>query len=316
MKLLVQQFGLPKPDEVTLHTYNEPAQLDEFKLNSGDRQGVLTGLHLDEVSSFQLNGIQFTPAQLTNDGEKDSLVLLAPSASATAGLPAGKKLSAHVTLKDGRVQDLQTTVEPPRPQVMLVSKSVQTESVPSTLHLGNEDELPQNGRLSFLLKSAVPEKFPHDEEIEVATTDGSADALLSLANGGLVLQDAANVLAVFVPLKALGPSAFGPLQFRPVNPDGKGDWQPLAKVVRIPKLREVRCPDAPDQPCSLSGTDLFLLDSVASGPDFKDAVSVQAGYSDTMLNVPRPNGTLLYIKLRDDPSTVDTVTLPVLPQSY
>jgi hypothetical protein len=29
--------------------------------------------------------------------------------------------------------------------------------------------------------------------------------------------------------------------------------------------------------------------------------------------VPRPNGTLLYVKLRDDPSTVDTVVLPVLP---
>jgi hypothetical protein len=30
--------------------------------------------------------------------------------------------------------------------------------------------------------------------------------------------------------------------------------------------------------------------------------------------VPRPNGTLLYIKLRDDLSVVNPVALPVLPE--
>ncbi len=29
--------------------------------------------------------------------------------------------------------------------------------------------------------------------------------------------------------------------------------------------------------------------------------------------MPRPNGTLLYIKLRDDPATVNTLVLPVFP---
>jgi len=79
---------------------------------------------------------------------------------------------------------------------------------------------------------------------------------------------------------------------------------------------DVRCPDSPNQQCKLSGSNLFLIDSVASDPEFKDAVPVPAGYADPALNVPRPNGTLLYVKLRDDPSTVDTVTLPVLPEGY
>jgi hypothetical protein len=35
---------------------------------------------------------------------------------------------------------------------------------------------------------------------------------------------------------------------------------------------------------------------------------------DSRLSVPRPNGTLLYIKLRDDPGMVSTVVLPVLPE--
>jgi hypothetical protein len=30
--------------------------------------------------------------------------------------------------------------------------------------------------------------------------------------------------------------------------------------------------------------------------------------------VPRPNGTLLYIKLRDDPATVNRLVLPVFPE--
>jgi len=39
------------------------------------------------------------------------------------------------------------------------------------------------------------------------------------------------------------------------------------------------------------------------------------GFVGSTLNVPRPNGTLLYIKLRDDPATVSTVVLPVLPEN-
>jgi hypothetical protein len=317
MKLLFKQFGLANPDGVTLSAYSEAAHLDGFTINSGDPQGVLTGTRLDEVSGFELNGIHFVPAKLTRGERQDALGLLAPSAAATSALPADEKLIAHVALRDGRVLDLQTTVEPPRPKVTLVSKSAKQASAPTALRLGNQDELPQSGRLSFLLKTDVPDKFPHDEQIEVATIDGSSDALLGLANGDLVLQDAESVLAILEPLKNLGPSAFGPLRFRPVDKEGgKGDWQPLARLVRIPTLREVRCPDAPEQQCVLSGSNLFLLNSVASGPEFKDAASVPTGYADTVLNVPRPNGTLLYLKLRDDPSTVDTVALPVLPEGY
>jgi len=52
---------------------------------------------------------------------------------------------------------------------------------------------------------------------------------------------------------------------------------------------------------------------VASDPEFTHTISVPIGFADSSLNVPRPNGTLLYIKLRDDPATVNTLTLAVLP---
>ena len=83
--------------------------------------------------------------------------------------------------------------------------------------------------------------------------------------------------------------------------------------MRLPALKEIRCPDSPDKQCRLSGTNLFLLESVASDPQFTRNVPVPAGFADTWLNVPRPNGTLLYIKLRDEPGIANMVVLPVLP---
>ncbi|MFZ0523519.1 MAG: hypothetical protein WAL95_21005 [Candidatus Acidiferrales bacterium] len=311
----IKQFGLTALDELPLLSYSEAAHLDHFTINAGDKQGVLDGTRLDEVAGFEMNGVHFVPAKLSRVKEKDQLGLAVPGSAAAMNLHPDEKVEAHVALKDGRVLKLQTTVEAPRPKVTLVSKSVQAGPTPSAVRLGSQDELPLDGRLSFFVKTEVPDKFPRTEKIEVATTDGSFDVLLSVADGNLILQDAQSVLAVLDPLKSFGPSAFGPLQFRPVDADGaKGDWQLLVNLVRLPSLKEIRCPDSPDKQCALSGTNLFLIDSVASSAQFTHTVSVPVGFVDNTLSVPRPNGTLLYIKLRDDPATVSTAVLPVLPQ--
>ena len=266
------------------------------------------------MSGLELNGLHFLPVKLSRTKDLDSLRLSASGTDSAPTLQPEEKLEAHVTLKDGRVLDLQTTVETPRPKVALLGKSVQPGATPLAVHLGNGNELPQQALLSFFLKSQVPDKFPRTEKIEVATVDDSFDVSLSVAEGNLVLQDSSSVLAIFNPLKKFGPSAFGMLQFRPVDENGsKGDWQPLANLVRIPTLKEVHCPDSPDKPCILSGSNLFLLDSVSSDRLFKNMVSVPPGYVDATLTVPKPYGTLLYLKLRDDPATIDTVALPVLP---
>jgi hypothetical protein len=315
VSVTIKQFGLNAPDEFPLLSYSEAAHLDHFTINAGDKQGVLDGTRLDEVASFELNGVHFVPAKLSRVKEKDELGLAIPASTATVNLQPEEKVEAHVGLKDGRVLDLQTTVEAPRPKVTLVSKSVQPGPVVSAIRLGNQEELPLDGRLSFFVRSEVPDKFPRTEKIEVATVDGSFDVLLSVADGNLTLQDSRSVLAVLDPLKSFGPSAFGPLQFRAADAEGaKGDWQPLVNLVRLPSLKEIRCPDSPDKQCTLSGTNLFLIDSVASSAQFTNLVSVPLGFVDTTLSVPRPNGTLLYIKLRDDPAAVSTVVLPVLPQ--
>ena len=205
-------------------------------------------------------------------------------------------------------------MQPPRPRVALVSKSIQSAPNPSAIRLGNQDLLPQDGRISFFLKSELPEKFSRNEKIEVTTEDEAFHAVLSVSDGGLVLQDSETVMAVLEPLKSFGPSAFGPLRFRAISEEGRlGDWMALATVVRLPTLKEVHCPDSPDKQCRLSGSNLFLMESVASDPQFTHNVPVPAGFADSSLSVPRPNGTLLYVKLRDDSSTANMAVLPVLP---
>lgn len=312
----VKQFGLTKTDEISLHTYAEAAHLEHFTLFAGDQQGLLRGTRLDEVESVEVKGLRFAPGKLARANEKDELKVTAASTNA-AELPwqADEKLTAHVTLKDARVLDLPTTVEAPRPKVVLISKYVQQGATPTLLQFGNADELPQDARLSFSLKTVVPENFSRAEKIEVATADESFHVSLSITDGSLVLQDSQNLVATLDPLKSFGPSAYGPLRFRAVNAEGvAGDWQPLANLVRLPVLSELRCPESPDKQCTLRGTNLFLIDSVAADAQFTHTSPVPAGFVESTLSVPQSNGTL-YIKLRDDPVTVNTLTLPVLPEA-
>jgi hypothetical protein len=311
LQMKLKQFGLSQPDELPLRAYSEAAHLEGFTINAGDQQGILKGTRLDEVDRFELNGIHFVPAKLTRANEKDELRLSATETN-PAALQPDERLVAHVALKDGRELDLPTTVEAPRPRMTLVSKNIQLGATPSGINLGSQEELPLDGQISFLVKTEIPEKLTRTERLEVATSDEGFSVTLSVADGTLILRDSENLLAVLDPRKAFGPSAFGPLRFRPVEADGtKGNWQPLATLVRVPVLKEIRCPESADKQCQLTGTNLFLLDSVASDSQFAHTAPVPTGFIDSTLSIPHPAETGFYIKLRDDPSTVSTVVLPV-----
>ena len=225
-----------------------------------------------------------------------------------------ESLVAHVAFKDGRLLELPTTVAAPRPRVTLLSKSVQRPSTgESPIHLSSQEDLPIDGRLSFFLKSQVPEEFTPTEKIEVATAENGFSTILSEADGSVTLQDAHTMYVVFDPMKRFGAGAFGPIRYRPVNADGvAGDWQPLANLVRLPAIRDIRCSAANDQSCVLSGSNLFLIDTVASDSQFQEALSVPEGFLESSLGVPRPKGTKLYIKLRDDPTTVNELSVSEL----
>jgi len=316
--LKVSQFGQSSPDVVSLQAYSDAAHLERFTMFAGDTHGVLTGTHLDEVASLELNGVHFTPAKGdTHEDRQKSLEMVAQNSSATAALQPNSTVSAHVTLNDGRTLDVPATIQPPRPKVTLVSKNMSPTAASSPVRFSNPEELPQDNRLSFFLKSEVTSEFHRTEKIEVATVNESFSTQLSLPDSSLIQQDAKSVLAILDPAKAFGPAAFGPLRFRPIDADGgKGDWQPLGVLVRVPTLKEIRCPDSTEKLCTLLGSNLFLLDSVSADSDFKNHISVPAGYVSDSVSVPRPYGTRLYIKLRDDPATVATVNLPVLPDDH
>jgi hypothetical protein len=309
LNLLVKQVGLEKPDQVPLHTYSEAGKLDSFKLYAGDHQGVLKGTRLDEVATMTVNNVVFSPAgTLSHSGNEDSLLMTAPP---SASFNKDDKLAAKVTLKDGRALDLDATVQSPRPSVKLMNKSVHSDGPASVVQLGSQDELPDHAKLTFFVQA--PEAFPRDQKIEVASADNGFSTMLKVGEGGIVLQDSKTALVTLDPTKAFGGSAFGPLRFRPISGDGvQGDWQPLATLVRVPQLKELKCAEGAPL-CTLVGTDLFLLQQVGTDAQLANAVTVPEGFGDTSLNVPRPNGTL-YLKLRDDPAVVNTAVLPVTPE--
>jgi len=313
--MLIRKFGLKEADEIPLHTYAEAGRLDSFSIHAGDADGILKGTRLDQVDSLDVNTLRFIPDSLTRAHQQDELKLTTPDPAVKTKLHPGDSIVVHATLKDGRVLDLKSEIEAPRPSVSLLNQSVQLDqtSSPLTVHLGSDDELPQNGRLNFFLKTQIPETFPSTEKIEIATADESFRVLLSFTNGNLTLQDSKTVFAVLDPMKLLGPSAFGPLKFRPVTADGTdGDWQPLVDLVRIPALKGIRCVPEPEKQCTLNGYKLFLLDSVSTDAEFVNSVNVPEGFVEDALAIPPPKGKTLYIRLRDDPDTVDTVTLPML----
>jgi hypothetical protein len=316
VKIEVRQFGLTKPDVLTLTAYAEAASLDRLSLSAGDGAAVLTGTRLDEVAKASLNGVTWSPATLSRVQDIDRLAMHADTS--TASLEPGQHSFANIELRDGRELKVHVTVSPARPQIALLSKGLQDESADAAtpVHFGSQDDLPVEKKLMFFLKSKVPTSFPRDEKIEVSANDGSFHTALSLSDGSLMLEDANTALGVVEPLARFGPSAFGPVEARAVSADGTvGDWLPLGTLVRMPDFKELHCPHAIAKPCALSGSNLFLATAISATPAFDNPTDVPPDFTGTQLVVPHPSSGTLYVKLRDDPGTVQTLTLPVLPIS-
>jgi len=308
----IYQYGLEKPDRLPLRAYAEAASLDRLTLSAGDQVAQLRGTRLDEVAKAELEGMELKPSTLSRVEDFDQLTMSIDGS--TAGLTAGKSYVAKVQLQDGRQLKVPVTVDAPRPQVTLLNKGVQEDaaSAPSPVRLGSADDLPLDERLVFFLKSRVPVNFPRNEKVEVAAVDGSFKTILSLSDGGLMLEDARTAVGTVEPLARFGASAFGPLQVRAMSADGvTGDWLPLGTLVRLPAFKELRCPRGLAKPCTLAGNNLFLAASVSASAEFTNAVDVPADFTGTQLSVPHPTGGTLYVRLRDDPDNVQSVVLPV-----
>jgi hypothetical protein len=344
IRLAIEQFGEKEPDQLGTKTFAEPAKIQSLHIHAGDLIAVLTGNSLDQVKDLAIQkdrkDITFTPASATDtpDASRNTLLISLPPNAKAPDLKPNESLEAEVHLKDGRTINISTVVLPARPEVTLLSRRVNLPT-PSPIQLASDQDLPLGGELTFFLKSR--EKFPRNEEIEImqvetpskdpsdATTDAPLKTTLSVAAGNLVLEDNHSILATFDPLKTFGPSTFGQFRMRAVTADGTpGEWIPLATIVRLPTLTDLHCPTgaaaaAKDQPCQLTGSALYLIDSIAPDSDFTNPTPVPEGFVDNTLTIPRPATTprivpstpaTFYIRLRDDPTVADAVTLPIEPE--
>jgi hypothetical protein len=312
--LLLNQYGSSASQPMQLQAFAEAAHLDQFDIHAGDAQGVLTGSRLDNVTGLAMKAVQFVPGTLSSHQGIDELAMIANDSQAVAALKPADAIKAKVTLKDGRILTLTAHVGSPRPRVTLIDKSVQPSSSTSASHIQitDPDELPQDAKLTFSLRAQSPAVFASDETIEVATADGSASTVLSFLNGGLTLANSHIAVATLDAVHPFGMSAFGPLQFRVSLKGVSGDWQPLATLVRLPVLTELTCPASSEVACKLSGSDLFLVDSISDDPQFIHSVQVPDGFPGFVLPVPQPTHGQLYVKLRDDPSVASAVAMNVI----
>ena len=303
--LAIQQYGDSHTENVSLTAYTGDIHLDGLKIHRGDNTAILTGEGLKEVVSAQIDNQTFMPADSGNDERTVHL-------SARAGVSPGDGKDATVKLKDGRTMTVKISLQDPRPSLTLLSfndKAVQLNGALSVT-LGAKNDLSLNGKLTFVVETK--DVFPRKQTIEVATVGGSVHTSLSLADNNLVLQDEHTAIATLDPLKAFGQSAFGKLQMRPVAEDGTpGDWTPLGTLVRTPQITAIHCTTADAPTCTIDGSGLFLVRSFSAGKDFAKPAEVPTGFAENTFTVPTPaDGTTLYLKLRDDPDAVATVTLP------
>jgi hypothetical protein len=310
LTLRLRQFGRTDAQTLALHAYSQAAHLESFEIHAGDSEGVLRGKRLDEVKLLRFGGLQFSPGTLATRDGHDELPMQAASDSDTRMLKTG---DGQVTLGDGRDLDVKVAVDSPRPSAALISKTVEWPGSggENAIQLSKATEVPLEAHLTFSLRAQTPAGFTHDEKLEVATTDGSFSAVLEVGTGDVMLEGRRIAVVNLDPSKTLGASAFGPMQFRRIVQGTTGEWAPLATLVRLPKLSGADCPAEPDGECSLTGSNLFLLESVSADADFAHVTRVPDGFTQPVLLIPHPTQGKLYVKLRDDPAVVNVAMLNV-----
>jgi hypothetical protein len=303
--LAVKQFGSKDVEKLPLTAYDAAINFDEVKIHGGDDAFVMTGRGLKNVVSVELAKQTFTPEGEAND---DSTLHL----HAGAGVSPENGSEAIVKLKDGRTIPVKVSAEAARPTLKLLSFKATQEprdgAMPVTL--GAKEDIALDGKLTFVVQTK--EVFARTQTVEVATANGAVKTTLSLLSNTLVLQDDHTAVATLNPLKAFGESAFGKLAMRPVAQDGTaGDWTGLGVLVRTPTITAIHCTTSDSPTCTVDGSQLFLVQSFAAEKDFAKPTEVPTGFADSSIAVPTPaDGATIYLKLRDDPNTFASVTLP------
>lgn len=193
---------------------------------------------------------------------------------------------------------------PPRLAVSLIARHVERPSpvAPVRIILPDDDQIPSDALVRISLRAGTGLRFTGGETVEIAAGSGGEVARLSVGKG-LLLADAQVAIATFQPATDLGTSAFGPLRARVIRDGITGDWLPIGTLVRLPTIRQLRCPDDAAAPaCELMGDNLFLISAVSPTPGFEKSATIPDGYPGNSIQVPRPAGKTLYVRWHDNPT--------------
>ena len=282
----------------------------------------------------------------------DALRLSLPANAPAPPTHTGDHLKASVTLNDGRELPVVLTVAPARPTVTLLGRSftpalgsvvslANSQDLPLDSHvdftLKAQTNFPRNGQIEIETLDgtlrAVLTLAPSGGLIlqDPHTVVASLDPLRSFGPSAF---GALRVRAVFpaahskarrseeitstsdastatnlVPGTAASSASGAETEPDPLE---RSDWLPLGTVVRLPVLTHLQCTTDPTSACILSGTSLYLLQSVSADPGFAQSDRVPDGFTGNTLQVPHPAGSsgTLFLKLRDDPTPIDTAMIP------
>lgn len=302
LTLNVARFGTAPPDTIPLVARLEASRLDRFVVHEGDREGVLEGARLDQVTGLDWRGLHFTADTLSRGAEGDRLTM-----AIDAPVPAGDG-EAVVRLRDGRTVKLAVRATAPRPVATLLSRAAADQTARNGLPIALPDGvLPADAAMDFsfrITKGALGD----GGMVEIAGPEGHG-ASLGFRDGALQRVGKNVVVAHFAPRTLLGAGIAGKLRYRLVQDGMAGDWQPLVTLARLPGLARLSC-SADAATCTLSGDDLFVVAAIGDKPDFVGATPVPLGFVGGSITLPRPAGKTLYLRLHDAPDDVATVTLP------
>ena len=299
LTLTVVRHGAVAPDQIALIGRVEPSRLDRFTVHSGDRDGVLEGARLDQVTALTLGGTRFAAGALTRVGEGDRLVL-----AAEQPLAGGSDATATVALRDGRSASVAATIAPARAVAQLIDRRVAFDPPAGALPI----ELPQGlvpTGASLTFSARIAGGMPAgDDGIEIAA--GDSVKRLTVASGAVQRVGNDVVVTTFAPEATFGPAVTGTLRFRAWRGGAAGEWQSLATLVRLPVLRAIACTDR----CTVTGRDLFLLRAIGANADMRAATLLPGGFVGATVEAPAPAEGMLYLQLHDAADAVLRVKVP------
>lgn len=301
------------PVTITLPALQEVGRIDSLSYAAGDDTAMLTGSRLDQVREVKTGTLLWHPRALARTGGTDQLMLypVDPASADLRALTAGERRTADVVFTGNRHKSASLTVAQQRPVPILLSRSAQPRSTPGMLPIAlrPEDAFAQDSRVTFAFHLDAATSLTGRESIEVATAAGDAVAQI-VAGHGYDLQDPTTGIVTFVPVEALGASAHGPLKFRIIREDGASRWSPLGTAVRLPDVQSIACTSAAG--CIVTGTRLFLIESIATNDRFDGAQTIPDGYTDGAIQLAPGQSPSkgMFLRLRDAKGATGTLVKP------